>query len=149
MTKQERLSAVFFMALAVAVTYYGVSVLKLGTVQEPGPGFFPALCGGGILILCLLWIFTSRSDKAKDAPLWGAGEWGAPVIAAGIITAYAASMETLGYITSTLLFLVAWQVFVERENWVKTGIIAVVGTAAMYVLFSFLLGVPLPEGLLL
>lgn len=148
MTKQERLSAVFFLTIGVAVAYYGVTVLKLGSVKEPGPGFFPALCGAGIMILCLVWLVTSRISEA-DRPLWGPGEWVSPVLAVVIITAYAAGLEILGYITSTLLFLVLWQLVVEREKWKKTAIIALIGTAAMYALFSFLLGVPLPTGLLL
>jgi hypothetical protein len=81
--------------------------------------------------------------------LWEPGEWVSPVIALVIIIAYAVGLEILGYVTSTLLFLVAWQVFVERESWRKTAIIAFIGTAVMYALFSFLLGVPLPTGLLL
>lgn len=149
MTKQERLSAVFFIVLSIAVIYYGVAILKLGTVQEPGPGFFPALCGTGIVILCLVWFFTSRSSEVKQEALWAEGTWIAPLIAAVLITAYTTGLEILGYATSTFLFLIAWQVFIEREKWLKTGIIAVVGTVVMYVLFSSLLGVPLPDGLLL
>lgn len=148
MTKQERLSAVFFLAVGVAVIYYGISILKLGSIQEPGPGFFPTLCGVGIIFLCLQWLIFNPL-AASSEPLWGTGEWIAPVMAMVIVFAYAAGMETMGYVVSTLLFLIAWQVLVEKASWKRTGIIAFVGTAVMYVLFSFLLGVPLPEGLLL
>lgn len=148
MTKQERLSAVFFLAVGVAVIYYGISVLKLGSIQEPGPGFFPAICGVGIIFLCLQWLIFNPLKESSE-PLWGTGEWMAPVISMAIVFAYAAGMETIGYVSSTLLFLIAWQVLVEKASWKRTGIIAILGTAAMYLLFSFLLGVPLPEGLLL
>lgn len=148
MTKQERISAVFFLAVGVAVIYYGISILKLGSIQEPGPGFFPAICGAGIIFLCLQWLICNPLATSSE-PLWGTGEWMAPVMSMAIVFAYAAGMETIGYVSSTLLFLIAWQVLVEKESWKRTGIIAFLGTAAMYLLFSFLLGVPLPEGLLL
>lgn len=149
MTKQERLSAVFFIVLGIATIYYGVSRLTLGSVQEPGPGFFPALCGTGIIILCLTWFFTTRKSETEPKALWDEGTWIAPLISIVIITGYTAALEILGYVSSTFLFLIVWQVFIEREKWVRTGIIAVVGTAVMYLLFSFLLGVPLPDGLLI
>jgi hypothetical protein len=53
-------------------------------------------------------------------------------------------METVGYITSTLIFMVAWQQIIEREKWVKTMVISLAGTFAMYALFVYLLRVPIP-----
>jgi uncharacterized MnhB-related membrane protein len=57
-------------------------------------------------------------------------------------------MIPLGYILSTLIFLVSWQLMIEREKLLKTAIITIVGTAIMFFLFYYLLGVPLPEGIL-
>lgn len=148
MTRYEKLSAVVFSIISIFVLYYGVAVLKLGTIEEPGPGFFPALCGAGILVLCLLWVVTAPKPAAH-VPFWNEGEWLAPLLAVVCITAYTALMEVIGYVSSTFLFLVAWQIFIVREKWVRIGIIAVTGTAVMYLLFSSLLGVPLPDGLLL
>ena len=148
MTRYERISAMLFSAISVFAVYYGVNVLKLGTVEEPGPGFFPALCGAGILILCLIWVLTAPRS-AQHQSLWQGREWVTPLVSVIIITAYAALMEEIGYVTSTLAFLVAWQVFIARETWVRTGLIAVLGTAAMYLIFAKLLSVPLPDGLLL
>ena len=148
MTRYEKLSALVFSIISLFVLYYGIAVLKVGTIEEPGQGFFPALCSAGILGLCLLWFMTA--PKAKNhVPFWNEGEWLVPLLAVVCITAYTALMEVIGYVSSTFLFLVAWQIFIVREKWVKTGIIAVTGSVVMYVLFGSLLGVPLPDGLLL
>ena len=69
------------------------------------------------------------------------------LLSVAIMFTYAALMETLGYTLSTLVFLVAWQVLIEHEKWRKTAIIAIVGTASMYVIFVYLLGVALPDGI--
>lgn len=149
MNRKERQAAFFLMFLSVAVIYYSLTKLSLGTIKEPGPGFFPLLCGAGILLLCLIW-FTVNPKADKTVPdMWKPGACSAPVIAMVIITLYTFGLELLGYCTSTLLFLLAWQTVIVREKWVKTGIIAVVGTIAMYVLFGYLLGVPVPTGLLI
>ena len=57
---------------------------------------------------------------------------------------YGWAMEAVGYITSTLIFMIAWQQIIEREKWLKTMLISVLGTLAMYALFVYLLRVPIP-----
>jgi putative tricarboxylic transport membrane protein len=149
MNKNERRAAIFFMVLSIAVIYYSVTKLSLGSVQEPGPGFFPFVCGAGILLLCLIWFVMNPKVDQCAGPLWEKGVWVAPVIAMVLITLYTFGLEILGYCASTFLFLIAWQLGIVREKWLKTGLIAVIGTAVMYLLFGYLLNIPVPEGLLI
>jgi cellulose synthase/poly-beta-1,6-N-acetylglucosamine synthase-like glycosyltransferase len=62
---------------------------------------------------------------------------------------YAWTIETFGYITSTLVFMVAWEKVIEHEKWFKTALISVLGTLTMYALFVYLLKVPIPQELFL
>jgi putative tricarboxylic transport membrane protein len=146
MTVQERRAGLILVVLGVLTAYYGLSVLKIGTVGQPGPGFFPFLSGAGIAVLCLLWILSNRAAASAE-PLWGQGQLTRPALATAITTAYAVLMEPLGYIVATLAFLISWQLVIEREHWRKTAVIAVLGTAGMYLLFMYLLGVALPGGI--
>lgn len=148
MNKYERRAVVALLVFSLAIIYYSLTKLSLGTFQEPGSGLFPFICGAGILILCLIWFAINPKINTCEV-LWKKGAWIAPVIAMVIIILYTFGLETLGYCVSTFIFLIAWQVVIVREKWVKTGIIAVIGTVAMYVLFDYLLGVPLPRGLLI
>jgi putative tricarboxylic transport membrane protein len=59
--------------------------------------------------------------------------------------AYGWAFEEIGYLTSTLIFMVAWQQVIEHEKWVKTIIISVLGTVSMYALFAYILKVPIPQ----
>jgi putative tricarboxylic transport membrane protein len=147
MTKQERRAGIFLVLLGVAVMYYAVVNLSLGSLTQPGPGLFPFISGAGITILSTVWILINLKFEIKSEPLWEKGELLLPLIAALIIILYAALMDTLGYILSTVAFLVAWQYFIEREKWVKTALITIIGTVVMYLLFANLLSVPLPEGI--
>jgi putative tricarboxylic transport membrane protein len=147
MTKQERFAGIFLILIGVLVVGYTLASLKIGTINQPGPGFFPIICGIGIIFLSAIWILVNRTGAHTSEPFWEADQWCAPLMALVVMTVYTALMEPLGYIFSTLLFLGAWQIFVEHEKWLKTSIIATVGTVVMYFVFAYLLGLALPEGM--
>ena len=81
--------------------------LKLGTINTPGPGFFPFSAGLVMLILSLVALFQSirkKNDvekKPRQEPLrW----WNIIVILAAVI-AYAFSLEKIGFLINTFLFM--------------------------------------------
>lgn len=98
--------------------------------------------------MCMLWLFRTRSVCNESEPLWSGGNWLRPALAVGTMVVYATLMEDMGYVLSTLLFLISWQVLIEREKWRKTAIIAIIGTVSMYIIFVYFLKVSLPEGIL-
>lgn len=105
------------------------------------------ICGLGIVVLCLLWLFVNRQCVVNSGPLWADGRWKTPATGVLIITLYAVLMDYVGYPPATIIFLVAWQKLIEKASWKKTMIIAVVGMAAMYFLFVYLLKVAVPAGM--
>jgi NADH:ubiquinone oxidoreductase subunit H len=62
---------------------------------------------------------------------------------------YASLFERIGFFLSTLLFMLGWQMVVERQRWLKAIIITILCAVAMYTLFRFLLRVQLPSNPLL
>lgn len=145
MTKYERNTGVFFILLGAAIAAYSLSTLKLGTIHTPGPGLFPFISGAGIAGLSIFWLVANRKSHTEAEPLWEKGQLIGPVLAVIITVVYTALMEPIGYLPSTLLFMVAWQKVIERESWRKTLVVSVIGTAVMYFLFVYLLGTALPE----
>lgn len=148
MTKQERIAGLFFILFGFFVSIYSVWALSVGSIKQPGPGLFPLVCGIGIIIMCLIWLFRGRMSEFCSEPLWPEGEWKRPAAAVVVLIGYTAVWESLGYALSTLLFMIAWQVLIEQANWRRTAAISVICTAAMYILFVYLLGVSLPAGLI-
>jgi putative tricarboxylic transport membrane protein len=148
MVKNERRAGLFFILLGVAVIFYSFNALSLGTVKEPGPGFFPFISGVCVVVFSIVWILGLKKEAAEeDKPFWEKGQWVRPLYAILITCVYAGVMDRLGYVLSTLLFIIAWQLFIEGGKWKKIVIISIVGTIVMYILFQYLLSVPLPEGL--
>ena len=130
----------------VWIMYYAWYTLKLGSIHVPDAGFLPFLCGAGLAILGIVWLLMLQWTKEQGKE--GSAEkrlWHRPLLSLVLMVLYGWAMETVGYITSTLIFMVAWQQIIEREKWIKTLVISVLGTVAMYALFVYLLKVPIPS----
>lgn len=144
MKRHERIAAVGVVIGGLAVVTYGYAFLKLGSIFQPDAGFLPFVSGVALVVLGICWFVVARDVKDEGMAFFEKGRWVKPALAMAMMLGYAWTIETIGYITSTLLFMLAWQVLVERERWFKTIQISLLGTAAMYVLFRYLLKVPVP-----
>ncbi len=145
MKKQERIAAVLTSLGGVMVMVYAWRLLKLGSIHVPDAGFLPFLCGLGLTILGVVWGLALRAGKrGREGEAAEKRRWQRPFLALLLMVIYGLAIERIGYLTSTLAFMIAWQQFIEHEKVFKTMVISLFGTLAMYVLFSYLLKVPVP-----
>ena len=144
MKKYERMTALITVLGGMAIMYYAWHTLKLGSIHVPDAGFLPFLCGIGLAILGVVWILVLQWTKEQETDSAEKRLWHRPLLSLALMILYGWAMETVGYITSTLIFVIAWQKVIEHEKWLKTMIIALLGTIAMYALFVYLLKVPIP-----
>ena len=157
MSKSQNVANIVVITLGVFVTFYSYFSLKLGILISPGAGFMPFLCGIALIVLGIVWriqtmIFRSSikvkyggvpSAEVKAAPL---GASRIKLCLAFVVTViYASLFERIGFFPSTLLFMLGWQMVVERQRWLKAIIITILSAVAMYTLFKFLLRVELPS----
>ena len=141
---RDLVSAFFWLAVAIYVSYEGFTKLKLGTLRQPGPGFFP-FWGGLLLGACAL-ILLVRSLKSRERLASGAIPWPALIMVLGALLGYLLFLEMLGFIIVTLLFLLALFCFAEI-GWIKHVAWSAIATSLVYALFKLWLKVPLPSGL--
>ena len=146
MKKYERIAAIMISVAGVWVMFYAWDTLKLGSIHVPDAGLLPFLCGASLTILGIVWALMLQSTKEKETSA-EKRRWYRPILSLILMVIYAWAMEALGYITSTLIFMIAWQQIIEREKWIKTFVISVLGTVAMYALFGYFLKVPIPQEL--
>ena len=159
MSKSDHLANLVVVALGVFVAYHSYYYLKLGILIAPGAGFLPFLCGLALIALAIIWRLQSMLFKprlkaeAAEGALPAAGEAEAapqPVSRVKLVpafattVAYAVLFERVGFFMATLVFMLAWQLVVERQHWLKAVVITVLCSAAMYALFRMLLHVELP-----
>jgi len=162
MSKSHNITNLIVIALGIFVTFYSYYYLKLGILITPGAGYMPFLCGIALIILGIVWriqamIFKSptrvkhagepseTASEVETAPV--PGSWVKLFLAFVATVIYASLFERIGFFLSTLVFMLGWQMVVERQRWLKAIIITILCAAGMYALFKLLLRVELPNPL--
>jgi putative tricarboxylic transport membrane protein len=141
---KDLVSGLFWLAIAIFVSFEGFTKLKLGTLRQPGPGFFPFW--GGLLLGALALILLARSLKLRERLAFSGIPWPALVLVLGALLCYLLFLETLGFLIVTALFLIAL-FCLAQIGWIKQVAWSVIAASLTYALFKFWLKVQLPPGL--
>lgn len=145
-TDQVGFGIIFVLAL------YGVvssSLMPMGRLQEPGPGFFPLALSAILLILSGLGIVSARpsaQDLARSEPFWGDMKTPVKIVLATGLAVLA--FEPVGFLITSSCFLVSLFLWVSRYPWWKAVVFGIAGGFSGWFCFVKLLGVPMPGGFL-
>jgi len=124
--------------------------LGVGALRNPGPGFIPFLASLGLaLCACLLLAFNLAAKKQAGRRENGAKDSarGNPLIVIAVLVLYGLALGKLGYLLTTFGLMMA--LFSLGKMKVRTVILgSVIASLASYFLFAYLLGTPLPGGIL-
>ena len=140
----------FFMGTSFFCAAYLVfsSQLSPGDIANPGPGFVPMLFGTIGLVLSL--ILTVAAFRVKtEAPETKGGKTGLLRFWLYILISFAflALFPTLGTILSVGLLVFLLSKVSGEDGWIKPLLLGAGCAFAFYLLFSKLLQVPLPQGI--
>jgi putative tricarboxylic transport membrane protein len=123
--------------------------LKLGAIQQPGPGFFPFSAGLLMLILSLAALFQlikKKNDQEKKTRPESFRWWNI-VIILGAIAGYAFFLEKVGFLISSFLFICLLLKVVEPQPW-RTAILGGLITAvASNLVFNVIFRAQIPSGI--
>ena len=110
----------------------------------PGPGLWPIVISAFMLTLAALLVMKSikmPAEKNVDVPMWNEGTKRV-YITMGILFAYTLVLEFLGFIiATTIMEAIFIQWFAKKKPWI-TAIISLVVTLVIYVVFQYVLNVP-------
>lgn len=122
----------------------------LGTLAEPGAGFFPfwggiliAACSAAIILNAVVRFRAGWHEDVLPAPL-AVPNWSKAVMCVFALLAYAAILPWIGFALSTFFAMLALSRFDPRTSWRGSAVIAGLGAAAFWLLFVRLLGVSFP-----
>ena len=153
----RRFSSDFIGAAAVAAFtlfyLFQVRALPWGEASAPEAGFVPKSLGWLLLILCLLLIVReAMRGKNSPAPPSQEGEtprgYGRTTAAIAALASYPLLMSHIGFLAATGLFLLAIFRIVRYRTWASSILAAAAITFASYFIFTVLLGVYFPRGIL-
>jgi putative tricarboxylic transport membrane protein len=110
----------------------------------PGPGLWPIVISAFMLAMAALLVIKSLkmpAEKNVDVPMWNEGTKRV-YITMGILFAYVAVLEFLGFIiATTVMEAIFIQWFAKKKPWI-TAIVALAVTLVIYAVFQYVLNVP-------
>jgi putative tricarboxylic transport membrane protein len=139
-----RIGSIAPLLLGIACLFYSYS-LSLGRITNPGPGLWPFTVSAVIVVASLVLLITERSE---DYERFTGKTW---LVVAGALSTgvFIYLFQWFGFIVPAFLTLVFWLRYLGKESWKMGFGLAALVTAVFYVLFAILLGIPLPESVLL
>ncbi|MBB4267964.1 tripartite tricarboxylate transporter TctB family protein [Roseospira visakhapatnamensis] len=143
--------------LIIAAIVVGVSVAAiLGTQHFPavrlstdvGPARFPIIYSGVLIVLSLLLVAGTLRGRQFSEAAKPKGRNAYLAVAAGVALTLIClvAIVYVGYVASTIVYVIALMVLMGRRNLLTTPLIAIGLTALVYFTFSYGLHVPLPVG---
>jgi putative tricarboxylic transport membrane protein len=141
--------AAVLLALAGYI-FLAANALPFGTPRVPQTAFFPKTLALLLAVLTLILLAqtlggnvdTRGSQKINTAGWFRIGATLATMVGFALI------LEPMGFLVSTFLLMVLLLRAIEAQSWYKVIGIALATALISYAIFAWLLGVPLPAGLL-
>jgi hypothetical protein len=141
---RDLVSGLFWLAVALFAAAQGLA-LGLGSLQRPGSGFFPFWGGVVLGLLSIVLVVRALTGPGAAERVRFRLDSSKPVVAVGAVLGYLLLLETLGFVTVTILLLLL--LFrLERRSWAFSAASAVAGALASYALFELWLKTQLPAG---
>ena len=140
--------------IVAAIYPFADAGLRTARIGDPlGPKAFPALVGGCLILSAVLLVFETlakrRTLEDRTIEPRTKDEKHLVLVMIGMVVwsgLYYYVFETLGYLIATPLFLFGLLSYFNQRKYLTNVLVALGFTGIVYLLFSILLGVPLPSG---
>lgn len=148
MKSPERLSGIFFILLSVIACLAALK-LRIGSLGRPGPGMFPLLLSLILLFLSIILLFQKGvSSLSNFSGIFKKGELLKIIYFLGIFFFSLFIFEPMGFLVSTFILNFLFLKGLGGKTIIKSVCYGVTFSLSCYLVFSLLLGVNLPRGIL-
>jgi putative tricarboxylic transport membrane protein len=147
--RSDLAAAAILLGLA-AYIFVAAGAMPFGTARVPQTAFFPkclAVLLAVLAVIVLVRTFIGANDTVAVDEIAVRG-WLRIVATLAVLIGFALVLEPLGFLASTFLLMFLLLRAIEPQPWRNVIAIAVSTSLISYGLFSWLLGVPLPVGIL-
>ncbi|MBP5211911.1 MAG: tripartite tricarboxylate transporter TctB family protein [Pyramidobacter sp.] len=145
---RDRLISLFCFAFAGYI-WYEAGTFPTSDFDAVGPSLYPRFLATVIGLAALVIFLRPSQDEAGKGTK---AHWGSFLYVILVSAAYIALLMPLGFIPTTVLFLLAMVLYFEPSELKvrvrKAAIYAVLFSAFLYLFFGKVLGVLLPKGIL-
>ncbi len=150
MKKIDMIPAMFWMGLGIAVAVSSYR-LRLGTLENPGPGLAPFLLGI-MLSLCSLpilvrsFLVMMKNEKGGDESIWSGIQFKKLIIVVASLLGYWMFLEKIGFILTTFLLLLILFKTMDSQKWRAVLVASILTVLVVFIVFVVVLRVELPSG---
>ena len=147
--RKDIIASILLILVGMAVSIEAIR-LKVGTFSQPEPGFYPFFVGLLLMGIAFVLLVQSWRGRATASPQGDEanGDLRRPMILLASMGVYTALMDPIGYVLPTILVGAVVLRITGVTSWKKIGLISVGLSVGTYVLFSRILGIDLPAGVL-
>jgi len=130
-------------AIALAAVFHlQTSEMEVGSLTEPGPGFWPRVLIVAIVVVSVIGFLIDTRDGIEVFELGGTVR---VLLGFAALVVFTLLFQETGSILAGFVFLMIWLKGLNGESWRMSLAISVVAPLASYLLFVSALGVRLPE----
>jgi hypothetical protein len=152
--KQDVLTGGGLFIFSLVLIFYLIPVYVGGSTHtQLSPQFFPTVAAWALAVLSLSLTAVSvkglMAEKGKETiktrliPKFTFNPKSGPVLSAGIICAYFLGFEYVSFLAATPVAMILFMLAFGQRSWLRIVCISIAVTAAIYLLFTFGLKVPL------
>lgn len=146
--RRSNIAVALTLAASAGWLLFEASKHRFGTLRVPQTAFFPTVLAGLLLVLSLVLLFqalrrTAIGEQAERIEPEGWIRIGATLAA---LIGFALLLEWLGFVSSTFLLMVLLLRAIEPQPWPRVLGLALATCSIAYLLFGWLLSIPLPVG---
>ena len=124
--------------------------LAFGSLRTPQTAFFPTTLATLLLIFSAILLaqtlFGAEIRRGHDKIV--AEGWVRIGATLATMVGFALALERLGFLLTTFLLMVLLLRAIESQRWYKVVAVALTTALISYAIFGWLLGIPLPAGIL-
>jgi putative tricarboxylic transport membrane protein len=146
---KEKWSSLVWLSLAIFICL-GSNGYSIGSLNNPGPGFFPFITGLilGTLALMLHLQFSREVSprQIEKALLKNRDRTLKMVLTVIALLAYSIGLDYTGFLISTTIFVAFLFWTIEPQRWYIVVFGSAMISVSAYSIFELLLKVPLPKG---
>ena len=147
---KERGGSLIFLAAGIYGLVFSIP-LPLGRWNQPGPGVFPLSLSVLLCVFGISWFIQGKGKGEKKESLGLGGfvrKYVTPLQIIGLTGIYVVTLEPLGYLLASTLYLFVLLLRVSRYRVWIAAVLAVAFGAGSWFFFEKLLATQLPKGLL-
>jgi hypothetical protein len=139
-SQEDFWAGVMFVACGIAAIVIARDY-PMGSAMRMGPGYFPTLIGGALILLgALVSLFSFRHDGQGI----GRFPWRAIVMMSVAFAAFAWGIDNIGFVPALAILIVLSSLSSRHSKWIEIAIETVVLIVGCWAVFIYGLELPFP-----